>query len=317
MELIELIENEDKFEQFVVTVASHILGEGITGFAKGKDGGRDARFHNKTNHYPSTEECWEPKNGEAVIIQAKFTHDWSKTTGTGDFRKLIQEEIPKLCKLRKSGELRYYILVTNRKLTANSHSSLLMLLSEGIGLSQNDIQIWGRETLVRFWDDNHQIREKSNLIELARRKFHLIDDSLIAKVVRTISKNLNDESVSDIIDRTTLAQKNILNNASDEFADFMISQYADEFSRITDLLSNPEYYELRKNYTSLVKHISLQLYHNRKLFCCLDDNLYNIIENEVRSDTVFEQGDLKVVLQILVHYMYWNCDVGKRINDKY
>ncbi|WP_249961514.1 ABC-three component system protein [Histophilus somni] len=311
---LDLIENSEHFEEFIVAVCSVILGEGVTGFALGKDGGRDARFHHKTNNYPSKQECWEPKGRQAIIIQAKFTYGYNKTTGEREFNNLIEKELSKLKKLREEGELGYYILATNRKLTANSLPKLLNRLSDMTGLPHQHIQIWGKEKLVRFLQSNEQILKKSGLIELARRRFNLVDDSLIAKVIKTCAKKLDHSEKSlNVVDRTTLDEKNKLNNASDEFTQFIISQYADEFFRIDKLLANPDNSDLKRDYTNLTKHISLQLHHYRNKFEYLDEKLYQIIQDEEDHDKTLKAGNSKIILQILIHYMYWHCDIGKNV----
>ena len=66
--------SEDQFEQLVVLLCRHLLGMGVQGFAKGVDGGRDAKFIGVAQLLPSKAAPW---NG-TVIVQAKH----SKRLGT-------------------------------------------------------------------------------------------------------------------------------------------------------------------------------------------------------------------------------------------
>ena len=57
---------EDQFEQLVVLLCRQLLGMGVQGFAKGVDGGRDAKFIGVAQLLPSKAAPW---NG-TVIVQA-------------------------------------------------------------------------------------------------------------------------------------------------------------------------------------------------------------------------------------------------------
>lgn len=50
---------DDQFEQLVVLLCRRLLGMGTQGFAKGVDGGRDAKFVGKAQLIPSTTAPWE------------------------------------------------------------------------------------------------------------------------------------------------------------------------------------------------------------------------------------------------------------------
>ena len=48
--------HDDEFERLVVRICVRWLGEGVTPFAPGKDGGRDGKFHGRANCFPSVAE---------------------------------------------------------------------------------------------------------------------------------------------------------------------------------------------------------------------------------------------------------------------
>ncbi len=66
----------DTFEELVIRICRDLLGKGVIGFAKGKDGGRDGRFEGTAQHYPSTSVPWKGK----FIIQAKHTTNSEAST---------------------------------------------------------------------------------------------------------------------------------------------------------------------------------------------------------------------------------------------
>ena len=48
-----------EFEDLVVLICTEILGEATTGFAPGRDGGRDAIFKGVANSIPSEAKAWD------------------------------------------------------------------------------------------------------------------------------------------------------------------------------------------------------------------------------------------------------------------
>ena len=73
--------NEDQFERLVVCICRYLLGIGVQGFAKGPDGGRDAKFVGTAEQHPSKAAPWVG----TTIIQAKHTTGYNKNFSEGDF----------------------------------------------------------------------------------------------------------------------------------------------------------------------------------------------------------------------------------------
>ena len=61
--------SEDQFEKLVVLLCQRLLGISVQGFAKGPDGGRDAKFNGTAELHPSKAAPWVG----TVIVQAKHT----------------------------------------------------------------------------------------------------------------------------------------------------------------------------------------------------------------------------------------------------
>ena len=97
----------EQFETLVVLICKVLLGAGVQGFAKGPDGGRDAKFVGTAQLYPSTASPWSGP----VIAQAKHTIGYNKSFGESDFftptgaNTVIAEETPRIIALRAAGEL--------------------------------------------------------------------------------------------------------------------------------------------------------------------------------------------------------------------
>src|SRR5690349_12565458 len=108
---LELL-NSSVFENLVNTICQKLLGMGVISFAPGKDGGRDGKFNGVAQKYPSEADRWNGK----FIIQSKHTLNPIASCSQKDFEtEIIDQEIPKLIKLKSNDEIDHYLLFTNRK----------------------------------------------------------------------------------------------------------------------------------------------------------------------------------------------------------
>ncbi len=63
----------EQFETLVVLICKVLLGAGVQGFAKGPDGGRDAKFVGTAQLYPSTASPWSgPVSSASQDVRAGF-----------------------------------------------------------------------------------------------------------------------------------------------------------------------------------------------------------------------------------------------------
>jgi hypothetical protein len=76
--------NSDQFETLVVLLCQRLLGISVQGFAKGPDGGRDAKFIGTAELHPSKASPWSG----TTIIQAKHTNGYNRNFSEGDFFSL-------------------------------------------------------------------------------------------------------------------------------------------------------------------------------------------------------------------------------------
>ena len=136
---------DDQFEQLVVLLCRRLLGMGTQGFAKGVDGGRDAKFVGKAQLIPSTTAPWEG----TVIAQAKHTNGYSRSFSEGDFfnpnseNTVIGKEVPRIKKLRAAKQLDHYMVFSNRKLTGIAESEIRSHISKACGIPESSIMLCG------------------------------------------------------------------------------------------------------------------------------------------------------------------------------
>ena len=69
---------DTRFEELVVALCRRLLGMATQGFAKGPDGGRDAKFVGTAELLPSSQAPWSG----TVIVQAKHTYGYNRIRGT-------------------------------------------------------------------------------------------------------------------------------------------------------------------------------------------------------------------------------------------
>src|SRR5271154_5777468 len=94
--------SEDDFEKLIVLVCQQLLGISVKGFAKGPDGGRDAKFVGTAELHPSKAAPWVG----TTIIQAKHTNGYNRNFSESDFysvsgkNTVLGNEIPRIKNLR-------------------------------------------------------------------------------------------------------------------------------------------------------------------------------------------------------------------------
>ncbi len=73
--------SDDQFEVLIVLLCQRLLGIAVQGFAKGPDGGRDAKFVGTAELHPSKTAPWVG----TVIVQAKHTNGYNRSFSELDF----------------------------------------------------------------------------------------------------------------------------------------------------------------------------------------------------------------------------------------
>src|SRR5450631_2688486 len=130
--------SDDQFENLIVFLCQRLLGISVQGFAKGPDGGRDAKFVGTAELHPSKAAPWVG----TVIIQAKHTNGYNRHFGEFDFYNLrstntvLGEEIPRIKKLRDAQQIDHYMLFANRRLAGNADSDITAYLASECSLPE-------------------------------------------------------------------------------------------------------------------------------------------------------------------------------------
>lgn len=304
--------SEDQFEQLVVLICRHLLGMGVQGFAKGVDGGRDAKFVGVAQLLPSKAAPWTG----TVIVQAKHTNGYNRSFSEGDFfnppsaNTVIGKEVPRIKKLRDGKQLNHYILFANRKLTANAESDIRTHIANTCGLSEQSIMLCGLEQLDSWLKEFPDVPGKANLDPVDSPL--IVSPDELSEVVQALARHMDETAA--ILDapptpRTPYEIKNKVNGMSAEYAKGMRRLYLKETAQVKAFLAAPENEDLLRMYESVVEEFQLKIIAKRKDYQSFDNIMNYLIDLLFNRDPLLRAN--RRLTRVMLFYMYWNCDIGE------
>ncbi|MFF9600627.1 MULTISPECIES: ABC-three component system protein, partial [Methylobacterium] len=301
---------DGEFEDLVVTMCKRWLGEGTTSFAAGRDGGRDAKFYGLAQTYPSTTKPW---NGH-IVVQAKHTQTPNASCSDSDFKRYFEDgdksEIPKVERLITEGILHYYMVFTNRKLTAGTDEKLLKKFR---ALSLSDAAIVGLEDINVFLHQNPEIARRLPVNEYAK-PFDFIPDDMV-EVITAVHDAIQMDgtpfsSADDFSAVNKKKLKNKVNRMSDAYYNgVIVNHYMPLFDKMRSFLQNERNREFREIYHDIADELRTKIIKFRDRFDHFEEiiiYLFDIIKT-TRPDL---RGKRRYVTFLLC-YMYDDCDIGE------
>lgn len=299
--------NCDDFESMVIMICDHILGPSTIPFAKGKDGGKDGKFIGKANCIPSEAEPWNGK----IIIQAKHTERLNASCSDYDFNKRLNNEvIPAIKKLKEDNNIDYYLLFTNYKLTGIKDTEIEKRIK-----SETNIPtlLFADEKIQDFLKTYPDVVKKAELNRLLL-PFEF-DETDIETVVTSLSEYVHSEQLKlkDEIsfDYPGLEKKNVLNKMGKDYFDNVILSSMDDFKRIRSFLSDPENEQIVGIYEDAVSELNAKIFLHRDQYYEFEMILETLVDKVINSYASVLRRKKRLV-RILLHYMYCNCDIGKK-----
>jgi Restriction endonuclease len=306
--------NEDQFEKLIVLLCQRLLGISVQSFAKGPDGGRDAKFIGTAELHPSKAAPWVG----TIIVQAKHTNGYNRHFGEADFFSatakdtVVGKEVPRVVKLRKEKQLDHYMLFANRRLAGNANETISQHIANTCDLPLGSIYLCGLEQLELF------LKQFSDIPALA--DLDPIDSPLIvspdelAIVVEAIASHEAD--LSAILDapptqRISYEEKNKLNSMTAEYAKELRNRYLKDTAQIRAFLAAPENLEILKAYEAAVEEFQLKIISKRKTFQKFDQVMEYLLDLLFKRDPILNQRKHKRLTRAVLFYMYWNCDIGE------
>ncbi|RSK71168.1 hypothetical protein DF122_04945 [Burkholderia pseudomallei] len=304
--------SEGQFEQLVVLLCQRLLGMGTQGFAKGVDGGRDAKFVGTAQFLPSERAPWVG----TVIVQAKHTNGYNRSFSESDFfspmsnNTTMGEEVPRIAKLRTTKQLDHYLLFANRKLTGNTESEIRTHIANTCGISESSVMLCGLEQLETWLKAFPDVPAKAKLDPLDSPLIVSPDD--LSEVVQAFARHL--AGVAATVDapptpRVPYETKNVINNMSAEYAKGLRRLYLKDTAQVKDFLAAPENDGLLRMYESVVEEFQLKIIAKRADYHTFDNVMNYLIDLLFARDPLLRAN--KRLTRIMLFYMYWNCDIGE------
>jgi ABC-3C protein len=306
--------SEDQFEQIVVALGQRLFGAGLIGFAKGKDGGKDAKFHGTAQSYPSTASPWT----QCTIIQAKHTNginasfsDKSFFNPEKDKGSLIVDELVRVKNMVESGELQNYLVISNRKLTGITEGKLKNYFHQATGIELEQLGFAGSDQLDQWFSLYPDAKEVLNFRPLDRPLIVSPDD--LAITIEAFNDVLGEINVSDTQDlpsaRTPFSEKNVLNNMSEDFAKILRQRYLSLTKQIDVFLEDPKNTDFQATYHEAAEEFSLKISEfqgEEDTF----DSVFNYLIDLLIGRSPMLKSNTRLT-RAMLFYMYWKCDIGK------
>ncbi len=212
---------DEQFETLIVLMCQRLLGISVQGFAKGPDGGRDAKFVGTAELHPSKTAPWVG----TTIIQAKHTNGYNRNFSESDFyspssdKTVLGKEILRIKKLRAAKQLDHYMLFSNRRLAGNAESEIREHIATSCDIPVESIYLCGLEQLELWLKRFPEVPKEADLDPVDSPLIVSPDD--LAEVVQALARQK--DTVVTLLDdpptdRVTYEEKNALNNMSAEYA---------------------------------------------------------------------------------------------------
>lgn len=305
---------DEQFENLVVCLCQHLFGISVQGFAKGPDGGRDAKFVGTAEMHPSKAKPWVG----TTIIQAKHTNGYNRHFSESDFynpkggKTVLSEEIPRIKNLRSKSQLDHYILFANRRLGGNTESEIREYISKECEIPLESIYLCDVEQLERWLKKFPEAARQADLDPVDSPLMVSSDD--LAEVVQALARQK--DGISQVLDdpptvRVAYSTKNAVNKMTAEYAAAMRRKYLKETAQIRTFLATPANSALLQMYESVVDEFQLKIISKRKDYQTFDEVMEYLVDLLFDRDAILRQRNNKRLTRAVMFYMYWNCDIGE------
>lgn len=306
--------SESQFEELVVLICRRLLGIGVQGFAKGPDGGRDAKFVGTAELYPSRSAPWTG----TTIVQAKHTNGLNRSFAEPDFysrnsaNTVLGKELPRIKALRRKKQLDNYILFANRRLSGNSESDITEHISDVCNVPAGSVSLCGVEQIESWLKMFPDIANEAEIDPIDSPLIVSPDD--LAEIVLAFSRQR--ESILTVVDdmpepRVSYEEKNAANGMTAAYALALRKKYLKETALIRTFLAAPENVDLLGLYESVADEFELRIISRRNEFQSFDRIMEYLVDLLHGRDPVLRQYPHKRLTRLMLFYMYWNCDIGQ------
>lgn len=305
--------SDGQFEELVIELCVELLGNGVQGFVTGKDGGRDARFRGKAKLIPSEAGPWDG----SIVIQAKHTEKLNKTFSEGDFSgdgdgSILAKEIRRIRAMIQDGELQYYMLFANRRLTGVTDAKIRQKIATGTGLCSEHIRLYDTSELDRLVKRFPESVERADL-NPAKAPAD-IDPQDLAEVITKLAQYK--QELDELMEgtelppehRVTPEEKNRNKGLRKDYFKRQIRPRMVDFPAIRSFLGHPD----NQPYVRLYEDTASELEARLDAWTDPDVPYERLLETLINRlfGRDFDLRNNKQLTRTVVYYMYCNCDIG-------
>jgi hypothetical protein len=300
--------SDAEFEGLVVQVCVRWLGQGVTPFASGRDGGRDAKFHGTAERFPSVT---APHSGH-FVMQAKHVNEPGRSCSDRDFARLLKNEHPKVKRLATEKVCDHYLVFTNRKLTGGADEKLIKeLVAQGL----SSAYIVGAERFHLAIDEYREIRDAlPNRYDTVPFRFEPDD---LKEVIGALHDYVDNDatkafdSASDFEKIKLRDEKNLINGLSETYyREIIVADSMPHFEKVERFLKNPRNTALAALYHDSADELKQKILIHRAEFESFD-KVFGFLYEEIQKERSALRGKRRMI-SVLLHYMYCNCDIGSK-----
>lgn len=303
--------NENEFEQLVVLICRKVLGIGITSFAPGPDGGKDARFEGTATSFPSTT---APASGK-FIVQAKHTTNPVASCSDYEFEtKIVEAEIPKIKRQFEEGRLTHYLLFTNRRKTGGADDRIVDNIKAKTGVQH----VWLRS----LEDIDRDLLNAPDIVKLVgldkmRSPIQFVPDDMKSVIVafyeHRAAIQTSFDSEHDFRDYPGIDNKNTTNGLTETyFREHIMTDSEPRFPEIRRFLANPRNEALAEQYHAVANELKAQIITHRTQFVSFDEALEHVYQLMYERSPELQSASRRILTKVFLHYMYVNCDIGEK-----
>jgi len=300
--------SDAEFESVVVQICVRWLGQGVTPFASGKDGGRDAKFNGTATCFPS---ITAPLTGH-VVVQAKHVNERDRSCSDRAFVRLLKDEHEKVKRLSAAGICDHYMVFTNRRLTGGADETLIPpLLAQG----PKTAHIIGVERCHLALDEYTAIRDalpnRDDAVPFRFNPEELKDVIGALHDYVEIGSDKAFDSARDFEKIKVQKEKNVINGLSDAYyREIIVADSMPHFDKVESFLKNPRNSGLQALYHDAADELKQKILINRTHFDTFD-NVFAFLREEIQKERSSLKGKRRMI-SVLLHYMYFNCDIGSK-----
>lgn len=304
---------DEEFENLVIRIGKEVLGIGCKTFSVGKDGAKDSWFSGTAEFFPSKAAPWTG----TFNLQAKHTKTQNASCSDNDFyvnqTSILSKEINRLKAVIKTTSFNNYIIFTNRKLSGGTHPTIIKMLQSGLGIQ--NVEIVGREDIDSYLTDYPHIADHFGLYRFqAPLRFYEKELRDVIIVFSESSATISSEAKSYITSFKVIDKdkKNELNNLSKDYFDFLKNHSLQYFEEIDRFLRNPNNEPYMKMYSNTVSDLQEALTIERDRFNEFEHIIKHLVDYTIGNNEA-KLKDLRKIVRVFIHFMYFNCDIGKTV----